>query len=104
MRRLSTRRGLRTEARCSALLWPWAAPVLPTMAKMVKTEPGALTCRKEEGTPGDGDAAFGNGVAVSNTCALHANDTEDHGHKAQEHGHHHQGSGGLDVTWAEGRD
>lgn len=71
------------------------------MTKMADREPGTLTCQEEEDTPRDGDAALGDGVAVSNPSALHADHTEDHGHKAQEHGHHHQGSRGLDVTWAE---
>lgn len=65
----------------------------PATTEMVEREPGTLTCQEEKGTPRDGDAALGNGVAVSNPGALHANHTEDHGHKAQEHGHHHQGSG-----------
>lgn len=62
------------------------------MTKMADREPGTLTCQEEEDTPRDGDAALGDGVAVSNPSALHADHTEDHGHKAQEHGHHHQGS------------
>lgn len=64
-------------------------------------EPGALTCQQEEGTPSDGHTVLGNGVAVSNPRALHADDTEDHGHKAQEHSHHHQSPCRLDVTWEE---
>lgn len=83
--------------------WPPRAQ-LPAIAKMVEKEPEALTCQEEEGTPGDGDAALGNGVAVSNPGALHANDTEDHAHKAQEDSHHHQGSCRLDVTWVGRRD
>lgn len=65
---------------------------LPAMARLVEKQPGALTCQEEEGSPRDGNAALGDGVAVSDPGALHADDTEDHGHEAQEHGHHHQGS------------
>lgn len=64
----------------------------------------ALTRQEEEGTPRDGDAPLGGGVAVSNPGALHADDTEDHAHEAQEDGHHHQGSCRLDVTWVGSRD
>lgn len=68
---------------------PRAGP--PAMTEMADREPGTLTCQEEEDTPRDGDAALGDGVAVSNPSALHADHTEDHGHKAQKHGHHHQG-------------
>lgn len=64
----------------------------------------ALTSQEEEGTPGDGDAALGDGIAVSNSGALHADNTEDHGHEAQEDSDHHQGSCRLDVTWVGRRD
>ena len=65
---------------------------LPVMARLVEKQPGALTCQEEEGSPRDGNAALGDGVAVSDPGALHADDTEDHSHEAQEHGHHHQSS------------
>lgn len=78
--------------------WPPRAQ-LPAIPQRMEKEPEALTRQEEEGTPRDGDTALGDGVAVSNPGALHADDTEDHAHKAQEDSHHHQGSCRLDVTW-----
>lgn len=92
MRLQSRCRGLRTKEQVlrSAPCWPQGGP--PVMANRVEKEPGALTGQKEEGPPRDGNAALGQGVAVSDPGALHADDAEDHGHEAQEHSHHHQGS------------